>query len=108
MIGEGSLIITHGTGWSCTKNARSGFEYDIRPDKTAKQTLVIQMTGLFDCVGKAAGEVNGIFKFDHGAKIAFSGIIGGRSKIVINGETHNDFETILKSIKKWQEYYQVS
>lgn len=108
MIGEGSLIITHGTGWACTKHARSGFEYEVRPDKTAKQRLVFQMTGLFDCVGKSSGEVQGIFKFDHGAKIAFKGMIGGRTRIDVIGETHNDFETILKSIKKWQEYYQVS
>lgn len=66
------------------------------------------MTGLFDCHGKATGEVNGIFKLDNGDKVAFSGSIKGRTRIEVAGDTSKNFETIFKNIEKWQEYYKVS
>jgi len=108
MIGTGSVILTHQTGWSACKEAVIGMEFDIRPDKTAKRTLVIQMTGLYDCVGTASGEVKGMIKLDAGNKVAFIGHIKGRTRIEIQGETNNDFQTITKEIEKWQEHYKVS
>jgi len=108
MIGTGSLLISHSQGWSACKEAVMGMEFDIRPDKTAKRTLIVSMKGLFDCVGKPEGEVMGVFKLDAGSKVAFTGKIQGRTRIEITGETSNDFETIIKEIEKWQEYYQGS
>jgi hypothetical protein len=108
MIGAGSLIISHSNGWSCAKEAVMDMEFDIKPDKTAKKTMVIAIKGLFDCVGKASGNVKGIFKFDAGNKVAFNAVMHGKVKLSITSELNNDFETILKEIKKWQEYYKVS
>lgn len=85
-----------------------GMEFDVRPDKTAKKTLVIDIKGLFNAAGELAGEVKGIFKLDGGDKVAFNGIMHGKTKVIIQGETNNDFQIILKSIEKWQEHYQVS
>lgn len=108
MIGTGSIVISHSNGWSASKEAVMGMEFDIRPDKTAKRTLIASMTGLFDCYGKPEGQVKAIFKFDTGNKVAFSATIHGRTRLEIIGETNNDFETIFKEIYKWQEYYKVS
>lgn len=108
MIGTGSLVLTHQSGWSACREAVMGMEFDVRPDKTAKRTLVVSMTGLYDCVGDAKGEVKGMIKLDEGNKVAFIGQLQGRSRIEIHGETNNDFETIIKEIEKWQEHYRVS
>lgn len=108
MIGTGSVVIAHSNGWSACKDAVMGIEFDVRPDKTAKRTLVLSMTGLFDCSGNPKGEVRGLMKLDSGSKFTFSGNIIGRTRIELTGETDNDFETIFKEIKKWQEYYKGS
>ncbi len=85
-----------------------GMEFDIRPDKSAVKTLVIEIRGLFNCIGALSGTVSGIFKLDGGDKVAFNGYMHGKHKVVLTGETNNDFQIILKSIEKWQEHYQVS
>lgn len=108
MLGTGSIILTHDTGWSCANEAIMGMEFDMRPDKTAKKTLVIEIRGLFNCIGTPTQDVKGIFKLDGGNKVAFNGTMRGKSTIQIQGETNNDFQIILKSIEKWQEHYQVS
>ena len=108
MIGTGSVIITHTEGWSACREAILGMEHDIRPDKTAKRTLVVSMTGLFDCVGKPTDMVHGLFKLDNGDKVVFTGNIKGKTRIEISGETNKDFETIFKNIEKWQEHYKGS
>lgn len=111
MLGTGSIIITHSTGWACSNEAIMGIEADIRPDKTAKKTLVIEIRGLFNAIGTLSGTVSGIFKLDTSdkpVKVAFNGYMHGKNKVVLTGETNNDFQIILKSIEKWQEHYQVS
>lgn len=105
MIGAGNLIICHSTGWSCSRESVVDMEFDVMPDKTARKTMVIHVKGLFDCVGKAEGMISGAFLFDEGNKVAFQGILKSRTRIEIQGQLNNNIETILKEIKKWQEYY---
>lgn len=108
MISHGTIVIAHEGGWSCAKEATLTMEFDLRPDNTAKRTIVISVSGLFTVLGNPSDSVTGIFKFEDGKKIGFSGILYKKSRIEVIGETHDNFETILKDIKKWQEYYKVS
>lgn len=105
MIGSGSIVLTHSNGWACAKEATMGVEFDIKPDKTAKRTMVVSIKGLFDVVGNANDVVNGIFKGDTGIFVSFEGQLLGKSKINITSELGNNFETILKDIKTWQSKY---
>lgn len=110
MIGSGSLIIVHPKGWSCAREAEVDIEFDIRPDNTAKKTMIVNIKGLFDSFGEVTKgiDVKGIFKYDTDMKICFNATLLTRAKLVINGELNNNFETIFKEIKSWQEYYKAN
>jgi len=99
MIGAGSLIICNQNGWSCAREAHMDMEFDVKPDKTAKRTMIVSIKGLYDVVGQCKGSVDGIFKGDTGILVAFKAEMLGRVKLNIIGELNNDFETILNKIK---------
>jgi hypothetical protein len=100
MIGTGSIILTHNTGWSCAKECTVDVEVDVKPDKTATRTMVVSISKLFDCQGSADGLVKGIVKFDTGNKIAFEGILMKKMRLEVKGKAHDDFKPILDQINK--------
>lgn len=102
MKGAGSVIITHQSGWACSKEAYVDMEFDIKPDKTAKRTLVVHIKGLFNAVGKASGVVKAIFRYDDGKRVSFDAVLYGESRMTVTGDIKSDFETIFKEINKWQ------
>lgn len=85
-------------------------ELDKRPDGTMKGTVVFFPKGLYSCIGEVKDfmPIKGMFIGDKGAKIAFNGILQKKGRIVTQGEVNNNFNTIIKEIKSWQENYRVS
>lgn len=105
-LGLGAVIISYPNGWGCSKEAEFDMEFDVMPDKSAKRTTIITCKGLFN-IGQetTSGLVDGVFKYDSGQKVAFKAMIQGKGRLVLQGETTNDFETILNKISQWQEYF---
>lgn len=107
-LGEGELLISHNNGWACSREALFDVEYDMQPDNTsAKRTSIITCKGLFSLGEEIKnGEmVTGVFKYENGAKIAFTANVQGKARFVLIGPINNDFETILNKISQWQEYF---
>ena len=95
-LGEGSVVIYHPNGWACSREAELDVEFDMMPDKSAKRTTVITCKGLFNIGGDFNnGYIEGVFKYDNGIKIAFKASVQGKGRLILIGETNNDFETIL-------------
>lgn len=109
-LGEGSVVFLHESGWSCAKESQFDIEFDIKPDKTAKKTAIIALKGLFNVIGEPKHNdiVEGVFMYDSGSKIGFKANILGTGKLIVIGNTHNDFETILNKISQWQEHFKAS
>lgn len=108
MVGSGSVILWHGNGWSCANEANFDFDVEITPDKQAKRTAVINGINQLFVNGEYTENVEGIFKSDSGILISFKGKLLKQKKVIIDGATGKDFETILNKIKTWQEYYKAS
>lgn len=111
ILGEGSVLLWHENGWACSKEAVFDVEFDIMPDKSAKRTSIIGCKGLFNVVGEIEKGtlINGVFKYDEtNAKIAFNARVEGSGRLVLIGETNNDFETILNKISQWQEQFKAN
>lgn len=109
-LGSGDVILLHQNGWSCSKEAMMDLEFDIRPDKTARKTVIVGVKNLFNVSGELIPkeQVNGVFRYENGNKVAFSAIAIGSSRFEVTGELNNDFETILNKISQWQEQFKES
>lgn len=103
-VGYGGMVFSHSLGWGCSKEAELDFDIMMMPDRTAKKSIVITYRNAFEAVEdcQRGASVNGIFKYENGTKIAFNGVMEGKGRITVSAEINNDFETILKNIKKWQ------
>lgn len=103
-LGVGILVFSHPSGWVCSKEAEIDFDIQMMPDRSAKKTIVLTYRNGFNAVGicERGISINGIFKYDNGVKLGFDGVIEGNGRIAVQGNLNNDFETILKNIKKWQ------
>lgn len=111
ILGEGSVVLCHEGGWACSKEAIFDVEFDIMPDKSAKRTSIVGCKGLFNAVGEVSkgALIEGVFKYDQtNAKIAFTARLEGSGRLVLIGETNNDFETILNKISQWQEQFKAN
>lgn len=110
ILGVGELLFIHKNGWSCTKEAALVLEFDVRPDKTARKTMVVEFKNLYNVDGEIIPKelTQGIFKYENGKKVAFNAVIAGNGRLEVEGETNNDFETILNKISQWQEQFKVN
>lgn len=108
MVGSGSIVLWHGNGWSCANEASFDFDYNLMPDRTMKRVAVINDINHLFTTGEYTEDVEGVFKGDNGIMLTFKGNVLKNKKVIIDGATGNDFETILNKIKTWQEYYKAS